>query len=154
MTARKREQNIVQKDMIEKDMIEKDLIKKDMTETDITEAVHGTTPAATEDVVEKMAEGTTLTYKMSDLTHWHSYFLDYEYMDGGSVFVRYDEVYAELMLRFPEEIDMSKCIRVEATVKSEAGKLAIKLYDNAFNEMDVQYGIKTIGMQNKVSIML
>lgn len=119
-------------------------------ETDITEAVHGTTPAATEDVVEKKAEGTTLTYKMSDLTYWNSYYLDYEYGEDGSLFARYDELYAEIMFCFPEEIDMSKCIRVEATVKSEAGKLAIKLYDNAFNEMDVQYGIKTIGMQNKV----
>ena len=140
----------MQRDQGEYSEVESNPTATSGAETDITEAVHGTTPAVTEDVVEKKAEGTTLTYKMSDLTYWNSYYLDYEYGEDGSLFARYDELYAEIMFCFPEEIDMSKCIRVEAMVKSEAGKLAIKLYDNAFNEMDVQYGIKTIGMQKKV----
>lgn len=121
-----------------------------VAETDITETINGITPVATKKVVDENAEETTLTYKMSDLTYWNSYFLDYEYGADGSLFVRYDELYAEIMFCLPEEIDMSKCSRVEATVKSEAGKLAIKLYDKAFNETDVHYGIKTIGLQNKV----
>jgi len=119
-------------------------------EADRTEEANGNTPAAIKDVEEEKTGEKTLTYKMSDLTYWNSYYLDYEYGEDGSLFVRYDELYAEIMYCLPAEIDMSKCVRVEAKVKSEAGKLAIKLYDSAFNEMDVYYGIKTMGMQNKV----
>ncbi len=95
-------------------------------------------------------ERTQVTYKISDLTYWNSYNLDYEIMEDGSLFAKYDEIYAEVMFCFPEEIDMSKCSRVEARVKSEAGNLAIKLYDEAFNELYVYYNIKTNGMQMKV----
>lgn len=95
-------------------------------------------------------EGRAVTYNIDDLTFRQSYNLDYEIMDDGSLFVRYDQLYAEIMFCFPEEIDMSKCSYVEARVESEAGKLAIKLYDKAFNEIDVHYGLKTMGVQNKV----
>ncbi len=66
-------------------------------------------------------EGTPLTYKISDLTYGNSYSLNYDMMDDGSLFARYDALYAEIMFCFPEEIDMSKCNSVEVRVKSEAG---------------------------------
>lgn len=95
-------------------------------------------------------EGIALTYKMRDLTYWNSYNLDYEMMEDGSLFAKYDEIYAEIMFCFPEEIDMSKCSSVEARVQCEVGNLAIKLYDEAFNELNVHYNIKTNGVQTKV----
>jgi len=95
-------------------------------------------------------EGIALTYKMRDLTYWNSYNLDYEIMEDGSLFAKYDEIYAEIMFCFPEEIDMSKCSSVEARVQCEVGNLAIKLYDEAFNELNVHYNIKTNGVQTKV----
>lgn len=95
-------------------------------------------------------EGTPVTYKMRELSRQQSYGLSYENNTDGSLFLRYEGKYGEIKLGLPEAIDMSQCNCVEVRLKNEVGDLAIKLYDKSFNEIDVQYGIRTQGTQSKV----
>lgn len=40
---------------------------------------------------------------------------------------------------------MSKCNCVEVRLKNEVGDIALKIYDKTFNEVEVQYGFRTMG---------
>lgn len=80
-----------------------------------------------------------ITYDFNDLYYYQSYGTDYEIDKDGVITLRYTGEYQEIKLGFPEPIDMSKCLGVTVKMKSEVGQLAVKLYDENFNEIYVRY---------------
>ncbi len=87
-----------------------------------------------------------ITYDFNDLYYKTSYGTDYEIATDGSITLRYNGLYQEIKLGFPETIDMSHCLGVTVKMKSEVGNLAIKLYDEGFNEVYVRYDGMTSGV--------
>ena len=89
-----------------------------------------------------------ITYDFNDLYYYQSYGTDYEIDKDGVITLRYTGEYQEIKLGFPEPIDMSKCLGVTVKMKSEVGQLAVKLYDENFNEIYVRYDGRTSGVVN------
>ncbi len=56
----------------------------------------------------------------------------------------------EIKLCLPEPVNIERCTGVTVKMKSEAGNLAVKLYDNNFKEVYVRYDGKTSGVTNHV----
>ena len=91
---------------------------------------------------------TDLVYDFNDLYYKTSYGTNYTIGADGSISLKYDGLYQEIKLGFPEPIDMSKCLGVTVKMKSEAGNLAVKLYDKNFTEVFVRYDGQTSGVVN------
>ncbi|MBP3616506.1 MAG: endo-1,4-beta-xylanase, partial [Lachnospiraceae bacterium] len=91
-------------------------------------------------------ENTDITYDFNDLYYWQSYGTDYIIAEDGSITLRYTDRYQEIKLQLPEPIDMNHCLGVTVKMKSEVGDLAVKLYDENFNEVYVRYDGRTSGV--------
>ena len=108
------------------------------------------TPAPTATPVPTLAPEvsgpTDLVYDFNDLFYQTSYGTDYTIESDGSISLRYDGLYQEIKLGIPESIDMNHCLGVTVKMKSEAGSLAVKLYDKDFNEVFVRYDGQTSGV--------
>ena len=102
------------------------------------------TPRPTE--APKPAASPDITYDFNDLLYENSYGTDYDIGADGSITLRYTTLYQEIKLRLPETIDMSHCLGVTVKMKSEEGQLAVKLYDESFNEVYVRYDGQTSGV--------
>ncbi len=57
--------------------------------------------------------------------------------------ISYSGVYDEYILDLPQEVDMSKIISVSFEVENQGGKIACKLYDSGYNELQTpDYGVE------------
>ncbi len=108
--------------------------------------VSSTTPVPT--TVPEAFESGDLVYDFNDLYYKTSYGTDYTVEADGSIFLKYEGLYQEIKLGLPEPIDMTHCLGVTVKMKSEAGNLAVKLYDKDFNEVFVRYDGQTSGVEN------
>ena len=108
------------------------------------------TPAPTATPVPTQAPATAdpneLTYDFNDLEYSSSYGTTYTVLDDGSISLQYDSIYQEIKLTLPQTLDMSYCTGVSVKMKSEIGNLAVKLYDEGFVEVAVNYNGKTNGI--------
>ena len=109
-----------------------------------------TAPTATPEPTKALeASGPAdLTYNFNDLTYYQSYGTDYSVEDDGSISLHFQNLYQEIKLSLPQPLDMSYCTGVTVTMQSEVGNLAVKLYDESFNEVFVRYDGMTKGMQD------
>ncbi|MBQ8798697.1 MAG: endo-1,4-beta-xylanase [Lachnospiraceae bacterium] len=89
---------------------------------------------------------TDLTYDFNELLYQTSYGTQYTIETDGSISLQYEGLYQEIKLSLPKLIDMSHCLGVTVKMKSEAGNLAVKLYDKDFNEVFVRYDGQTTGV--------
>ena len=89
---------------------------------------------------------TDLVYNFNDLFYQTSYGTEYTIENDGSISLKYEGLYQEIKLGLPKTIDMSHCLGVTVKMKSEAGNLAVKLYDKDFNEVFVRYDGQTTGV--------
>ena len=89
---------------------------------------------------------TDLTYNFNDLTYYQSYGTNYSVNDDGSISLQYDGLYQEIKLSLPQALDMSYCTGATVKMQSEAGNLAVKLYDESFTELFVRYDGMTNGV--------
>ncbi len=87
-----------------------------------------------------------LTYDFNDLTYNMSYGTKYAVEKDGSISLQFEKLYQEIKLNLPEELDMNYCTGVTVKMKSEAGNLAVKLYDKDFKEVFVRYDGMTSGI--------
>lgn len=87
-----------------------------------------------------------LTYDFTDLTHYQSYGTDYNVEADGSISLQFKGLYQEIKLSLPQALDMNYCTGVTVKMKSEAGNLAVKLYDENFAEVFVRYDGMTKGI--------
>ena len=92
------------------------------------------------------ATGGDLTYDFNDLSYYTSYGTNYVVSEDGAISLQYDKLYMEIKLCLPQPVDMKYCTGVTVKMKSEAGDLAVKLYDKNFNEVYVRYDGKTSGV--------
>jgi len=104
------------------------------------------TPVPT--AVPEVSGPTDLVYDFNDLFYKTSYGTEYTVEDDGSISLKYEGLYQEIKLGIPEPIDMTHCLDVTVKMKSEAGNLAVKLYDKDFNEVFVRYDGQTSGVEN------
>ena len=95
-----------------------------------------------------VAEKSELTYDFNDLSYNMSYGTTYTVLDDGSISLQYDGLYQEIKLALPTTLDMSYCTGVSVKLKSEIGNLAVKLYDESFAEVAVNYNGMTSGIGN------
>ena len=96
-----------------------------------------------------------LTYDFNDLTYYQSYGTDYNVETDGSISLHFQNLYQEIKLSLPQPLDMSYCTGVTVKMKSEAGNLAVKLYDESFGEVFVRYDGQTSGVaDHKLSPVL
>lgn len=89
---------------------------------------------------------TDITYDFNDLTYYTSYGTNYTVNTDGSISLQFDNLYQELKLSLPQSLDMSYCSGATVKMQSEAGNLAIKLYDENFAEVFVRYDGLTSGI--------
>ena len=87
-----------------------------------------------------------LTYNFNDLTYYTSYGTNYTVEADGSISLQFENLYQEIKLSLPQALDMSYCTGVTVKMKSEAGNLAVKLYDESFTEVFVRYDGMTNGV--------
>ena len=87
-----------------------------------------------------------LTYDFNDLTYNTSYGTNYTVEEDGSISLQFDNLYQEIKLNLPQPLDMSYCTGVTVKMQSEAGNLAVKLYDENFTEVFVRYDGMTSGV--------
>lgn len=104
------------------------------------------TPVPT--AVPEVSGPTDQVYDFNDLFYKTSYGTEYTVEDDGSISLKYEGLYQEIKLGLPEPIDMTDCLGVTVKMKSEAGNLAVKLYDKDFNEVFVRYDGQTSGVEN------
>ncbi len=88
----------------------------------------------------------TLTYNFNDLKYNSSYGTTYTVLEDASISLQYTGIYQEIKLALPVTLDMSYCTGVTVKLKSETGNLAVKLYDEDFKEVSVNYNCKTTGI--------
>jgi len=89
---------------------------------------------------------TDLTYDFNDLTYYMSYGTNYSVNPDGSISLQFDNLYQEIKLSLPQSLDMSYCTGATVKMQSEAGNLAVKLYDESFAEVFVRYDGITNGV--------
>lgn len=87
-----------------------------------------------------------LTYTFNDLDYYQSYGTNYSIEADGSISLQFQNLYQEIKLSLPQPLDMSYCTGVTVKMQSEAGNLAVKLYDESFNEVFVRYDGQTTGV--------
>ncbi len=85
------------------------------------------------------------TYQFKDLTVAQVYGTETAFETDGSVSLTFDSQYQEIKYSLPTTIDMSKCEKVTLKYTSNEAALCLKLYDDAFNQLFVQYGITGSG---------
>lgn len=116
-----------------------------------------TAPTATPEPTKapEVSGPTDLTYNFNDLTYYTSYGTDYTVEADGSISLHFKSLYQEIKLSLPASLDMSYCTGVTVKMQSEAGNLAVKLYDESFNEVFVRYDGTTSGVaDHKLSPVL
>ncbi|MDD6034890.1 MAG: polysaccharide deacetylase family protein [Lachnospiraceae bacterium] len=89
---------------------------------------------------------TDLVYDFNDLTYNTSYGTTYAVQDDGSISLQFENLYQEIKLNLPQALDMNYCTGVTVKMQSEAGNLAVKLYDEGFAEVFVRYDGMTNGI--------
>ena len=89
---------------------------------------------------------TDLTWTFKDFTYSSSYGTTYTVEADGAITLLYAGQYQEIKLDLPQDLDMSYCTGITVKMKSEAGPLAIKLYDEGYGEIFVQYNLTTNGV--------
>ncbi len=114
-----------------------------------TEAPEATATTAPEPTNAPAVGPAELTYDFNDLTYNTSYGTTYTVLDDGSISLQYDGLYQEVKLALPQTLDMSYCTGVTVKMKSEIGNLAVKLYDENFEQVAVSYDGKTSGIADK-----
>ena len=114
------------------------------------EATATPAPTATPEPTKAPVAGPTeLTYNFNDLEYNSSYGTTYTVLDDGSISLQYEGLYQEVKLALPQTLDMSYCTGVTVSMKSEIGNLAVKLYDEGFQQVAVTYDGKTSGVADK-----
>jgi len=112
-------------------------------------------PTVEPTTVPAVSGPTDLTYDFNDLTYNMSYGTNYTVNDDGSISLQYDGLYQEIKLNLPQSLDMSYCTGATVKMQSEAGNLAVKLYDESFAEVFVRYDGLTSGVvDHKLSPVL
>ena len=111
------------------------------------------TPVPTE--APKSSGPADLTYDFDDLTYYQSYGTEYTVEADGSISLKFNGLYQEIKLSLPTPLDMSYCTGVTVKMKSEAGNLCVKLYDESFAEVFQRYDGMTNGIaDHKLSPVL
>lgn len=95
-----------------------------------------------------------ITYDFDDLIYETSYGTDYSIGRDGSIFLQFKGIYQEIKLNLPEILDMNYCTGVSVNVLSENRTVSVKLYDETWKEVYVNYEaiIPNVGKQNYVFI--
>ncbi len=119
------------------------------TAPEATEAPEVTATTAPEPTKAPAAGPTELTYNFNDMTYNSSYGTTYTVLDDASISLQYEGLYQEVKLALPQTLDMSYCTGVSVKMKSEIGNLAVKLYDESFQQVAVTYDGKTSGIADK-----
>ena len=87
----------------------------------------------------QFAQAATQTYDFNDMIYSTSYGTEYSVDEDGVLSLTFEGQYQEIRYAFPEAIDMTLCDSI--TVSAEAAdSLAFKLYDDAGEEVFVEYG--------------
>jgi len=76
-----------------------------------------------------------------------SYYLSHRLNDNNTISIQFEKMYGELILALHEEVDMKYCTGIKLKMKSEAGNIVIKLYDEDFNEVQTFRPRKAKGEQ-------
>ena len=105
-----------------------------------------TAPTEAPEPTPKTSGPADVTYDFNDLTYYTSYGTDYTIENDGSISLQFKSLYQEIKLSLPAALDMSYCTGVTVKMQSEAGNLAVKLYDESFNEVFVRYDGQTSGV--------
>jgi len=87
-----------------------------------------------------------LVWNFKDFVYSTSYGTTYNVETDGAITLQYAGQYQEIKLDLPTDLDMSYCTGITVKMKSEAGPLAIKLYDEGYGEIFVQYNLTTTGI--------
>ncbi len=103
------------------------------------------TATPTPTVVPEASGPADLVWNFHDFIYSSSYGTTYSVETDGSIVLTYEGQYQEIKLDLPKELDMSYCDLITVNLKSEAGPLAIKLYDTDYKEVFVKYNITTNG---------
>lgn len=91
-----------------------------------------------------------ISYTMAELAEENYYFMERTYNKDGSVTMNFERLYGELLLRFPEEIDLRKCIGIGVVMESEAGDISMKFCDREENLVEAFYDYTTDGVEEKL----
>lgn len=91
-----------------------------------------------------------ISYTMAELAEENYYFMERTYNEDGSVTLDFERLYGELMLRFPEEIDLRYCTGIGVVMESEVGDLTVNFYDNEFEHVESFYDYTTDGVTEKL----
>lgn len=124
--------------------------------TNTPEPTATTAPTATPVPTKAPSSGPAdLTYDFNDLTYYQSYGTNYTVEADGSISLQFQGLYQEIKLSLPQSLDMSYCTGVTVKMKSEAGNLCVKLYDESFAEVFQRYDGMTNGIaDHKLSPVL
>ena len=104
------------------------------------------TPKPTATPTPEASGPADLTYDFNDLAYYQSYGTDYTIEADGSISLKFNGLYQEIKLSLPMPLDMSYCTGVTVKMKSEAGNLCVKLYDESFAEVFQRYDGMTNGI--------
>jgi len=91
-----------------------------------------------------------ISYTMAELAEENYYFMERTYNEDGSVTMNFERLYGELLLRFPEEIDLRKCIGIGVVMESEVGDISMKFCDKEENLVEAFYDYTTDGVEEKL----
>ena len=91
-----------------------------------------------------------ISYTMAELAEEKYYFMERTYNEDGSVTLDFERLYGELMLRFPEEIDLRYCTGIGVVMESEVGDLTVNFYDGEFEHVESFYDYTTDGVTEKL----
>lgn len=112
--------------------------------------LHLQTPtSAEEDGPQKFIHGYEtgiISYLPTDLAIVDVRTASYQINANNSVSIHYDRINSELILEFPDQIDLQHCADMIVALKNEIGTVAIKLYDESYNEIFSYYTGKTQGV--------
>lgn len=96
-------------------------------------------------------EAERISYKMADLTEEKYDDMERIYNEDGSVSMDFEKLYGEMVLTFPEPVDLRDYSGI-SLVMDCASEVALKLYDEKFNEIDLFIDRKTKGVEEKLFI--
>ena len=87
-----------------------------------------------------------ISYNPTDLAIVDARTVNYQINANNSVSIHYNKINSELILELPDQIDLQHCVDMIVTLKNEIGTVAIKLYDESYNEISPHYCGKLQGV--------
>ncbi len=94
-------------------------------------------------------ESPRISYQMTELSEESYYYMERTYHEDGSLSMDFERIYGEMMLALPEPVDLRYCKGISVVMDSES-ELALKLYDENFEEVEAFYDRKTKGIEEKM----